>query len=146
MNIDLLKTMHSSLCITFATDAPYSIGGISGERVGYAQDPCVVLTVVCRDEDLSALVPVVRQRLYGELAERGWTPDNVAFTPSTQRNRRRKFRDGNERSASFGRDKFGMEYRFTFLMDSHLASATFAGFGSFRSIPVNGTTNEEVPS
>jgi hypothetical protein len=133
--LDILKQAHSSLCIRFGTDAPFAIGPIRGEKVGYAQDPCVALDVTCRDEDLSALVPIVRQRVYGELAERGWGPDDVQFTPMTLRWRRRKFRDENESSSSYGRDKFGIAYRFTFRMESELARATFTGFGSFRPLP-----------
>lgn len=139
---DLLKLAHGSLCIRFGTTAPFSIGRVSAERVGYAQDPCLTLNVVVRDEDLPALVPIVRQRVYGELAERGWTADDIAFTPSTMRGRRRKFRDENESSESFGRDKFGTEYAFRFHMERELAAATFVGFGSFRSLPTKGTPNE----
>ena len=132
---DLLKAIHSSLVITFGTSAPFMIGRISGEKVGYAQDPSVVVAVYCRDEDVPALVPIVRQRVYRELGERGWTADDIGFTPSTMRGRRRKFRDENESSESYGRDKFGTEYRFRFDMGRELARATFQGFGSFKPLP-----------
>ena len=132
MDDSLLKAVHESLCIRFGTTAPYAIGQVTAEKVGYAQIPSVVVTVTCRDEDVGALVPIVRQRVYGELAERGWTADDVEFRPSMMRGRRRKFRDENESSRSHGRDKFGVEYRFRFDMGRALASATFVGFGSFR--------------
>jgi hypothetical protein len=135
-NEELLKAMHSSLTIRWGTSAPFHIGPISGEKVGFAQDPSVVLTVICREEDLSALVPIVRQRVYGELAERGWTPDDIGFTPGTQRNRRRKFIDQNESSDSYGKAKFGMEYRFRFdIVTARMKAATFSGGGSFKPIP-----------
>lgn len=133
--IELAKAAHASLCIRFGTLAPYNIGHVSAERVGYAQIPSVVVTVICRDEDIGSLVPVVRQRVYGELAERGWTPDDIGFTPSTQRGRRRKFRDENESSESHGKDKFGIEYRFRFDMEKPLAAATFTNFGTFKELP-----------
>ena len=135
MNDELLKAMHASLCVRFGTPAPYSIGRVSGEKVGYAQDPCLVVNVVCRQESIEALVPIVRQHVYGELAERGWTPDDIEFTQGTQRGRRRKFRDQNETSESYGRDKFGVEHRFSFRMGRELARATFQGFGSFKPLP-----------
>lgn len=133
---ELLKSAHSSLCITFGTTAPFSIGGFGAERVGFAGIPSVVVGVTCRDEDLPAMVPIVRQRLYRELAERGWTPDDVEFSPSTQRGRQRRFRDENESSASCGRNKFGYEVRFRFGMGRALTEAAFAGGGwSFRRLP-----------
>lgn len=141
-DLDLLKQAHASLCITWGTTGPYSIGRVSGERIGYAQDPCLVVTVTCREEDLSALVPVTRQHIYRELAERGWTPDDVAFTPSTQRGRRRRFTDGNEASETHGRNRMGVDHRFSFRMERDLAHATFNGFGSFRPLPTRGTPNE----
>src|SRR3954468_3874833 len=137
----LLKDLHASLCIRFGSTAPYRIGRVSAERVGFAQDPCLTLNVMVRDEDLSSVVPIVRQAVYRELAERGWTPDDIAFTPSTMRGRRRKFIDGNESSQSYGRHKFGTEYAFRFHMERELAATTFVGFGSFRSLPTRGEPN-----
>ncbi len=137
MSVDeqLLKAAHNSLCIRWGTTGPYAIGRVTAERIGYAQDPCVVVTVTCRDEDLSSLVPITRQRVYRELAERGWTPDDIEFRPSTQRGRRRRFVDENESSESLGRNKMGSEYRFSFRMERDLARQTFAGGGSFKNLP-----------
>lgn len=127
---ELLKAMHASLCVRWGTDAPFAIGPVSAEKIGYAAIPAVVCTVTCRDEDLDALVPIVRQRIYGELAERGWTPDDVAFRPTTQRGRRRRFVDENESSDSHGRNKMGTSYRFSFEMSREMARQTFTR-GSF---------------
>lgn len=135
MNEELLRAAHSSLAIRWGTTAPYAIGKISTEKIGYAQIPCVVLNVWCRDEDLSSLVPIVRQRVFGELAERGWDNDSIQFQPIVQRNRRRKFTDENESSDSFGKSKFGQEHRFSWEMRPELAAATFIGFGSFKPLP-----------
>lgn len=131
----LLRTAHSSLCISWGTDAPFEIGRVRAEKVGFAQIPRAVLDVVCRPEDVSALVPIVRQRVFAELAERGWDNEEIEFRPTVQRGRRRKFRDANERSGSFGRDKFGVQQTFGFDMRPELARATFQGFGSFRQLP-----------
>ncbi len=139
----LLKAAHNSLGIIWGTTGPYAIGPVSAERIGYAQDPCVVVTVTCRDEDLSSLVPITRQRVYRELAERGWTPDDIAFTPTTQRGRRRRFVDGNEASETLGKNKMGVEYRFSFGMERGLARETFVGFGSFRTLSRRGEPNEK---
>lgn len=136
---ELLVGLHASLAVRFGTSAPFTIGAIRGVKVGFAQDPCVVCDVVCRDGDLSSLVPIVRQHVYRELSGRGWDvredAELVAFTPSTQRGRRRRFVDANESSETFGRNRMGMSYEFRFLMSHALAAATFVGFGSFKTIP-----------
>jgi hypothetical protein len=134
----VLRDIHSSLCITWGTDAPYAIGSVSAERIGYAGIPCVVVTVHCREVDISALVPIVRQRVYSELAERGWGPETIQFRPTTQRGRRQKFTDQNESSSSYGRNKMGNAYRFSFeMLDPELKRQTFSGSGlsSFRKLP-----------
>jgi hypothetical protein len=139
LNESLLRQAHSSLCIRWGTTAPYAIGRVSAEKVGYAQIPSVVVTITCRDEDVSALVPIVRQRVFAELAERGWANEVIGFGPSVQRGRRRKFRDENESSETHGRDKFGNEQRFRFdIADRAFAAATFQGFGSFAQLPERG--------
>lgn len=128
---DLLRAATRSLCVHWGTNAPYSIGRVSAERIGYAQTPCVVVTATCRGEDVDVLVPILRQRVFGELAERGWGDEHIAFRPTVQRGRRRKFVDDNTASASHGRDKFGIEHRYSFEMDRDLARATFAGHGTY---------------
>lgn len=135
INEGLLRDMARSLCIRFGTTAPYAIGRISAERVGYAQIPCVRVNVWCRDEDLSALVPIVRQRVFGELAERGWGDEHILFVPSVRRGRVRMFFDENESSESCGRRKRGVEYTFHFEMRRALAAATFTSFGTYKPLP-----------
>jgi hypothetical protein len=135
-NTELLKQIHSSLCIRFGTQAPYEIGKIRAERVGFASIPTVTFDVSCRQEDVSSLVPILRQRMYGELAERGWTPDDVEFSPTVGGSYRgRMFVDQNEESESFGRKKKGVRLEFRWEMKKDLAAATFVGFGSFKSLP-----------
>lgn len=138
---ELLKQLSNSLCVRFGTDAAYWIGQVAAERVGYAQLPSVVVNVICRPEDVEVLVPIIRQRVYGELAERGWSgPDDVGFVPSIGQDSRRKkkFSDANESSPTFGRDKMGLVHRFRFDMRSkRLAAVAFAGFGSFAPLPDN---------
>lgn len=135
VNEALLRTAHSSLCIRWGTNAPFAIGHVSAEKIGFASDPCVVVTVDCRDEDVSSLVPVVRQRVFAELAERGWENQVIEFVPSVQRNRRRRFVDQNEESESYGRNKFGHEHRFSYRMvDPEFAKATFTR-GSYAQLP-----------
>jgi hypothetical protein len=95
----------------------------------------VVVDVCCRNEDVPALVPIVRQRVFAELAERGWGDEHVAVTPGVGGSyRRRKFRDENEASESHGRDKFGCALEFGFDMSAEMAAASF-NRGSFGSIP-----------
>ena len=133
--LQLLKSVHNSLAVRWGTSAPFHIGWIEAEKIGFAGIPSVVCNVFCRDEDLGSLVPIVRQRVYTELGSRGWGPDDIEFTPTTQRGRRRKFTDTNESSETRGREKFGILYRFSFEMERELAHATFQGSGSFKKLP-----------
>lgn len=131
----LVRAAASSLAITWGTGAPFAIGKIRAERVGFASLPSVVLDVYCRAEDLGSVIPIIRQRVYGELAERGWRPEDVSVVPMVGAGRTRKYRDENERSDSCGRNKMGVQHNVRFDMSRELAAATFQGFGSFKSIP-----------
>ena len=132
---ELVRGVAASLTISWHTDAPYSIGLVKAERIGFADIPCVVVYVDCKPEDVSAIVPIVRQRVFAELAERGWDNHVVDLKPSVQQNRRRKFLDGNSRSKSFRKAKFGNEHRFTFeIVDREFKTATFAG-GRYAKLP-----------
>src|SRR4051812_27172016 len=106
----LVRAAASSLAISWHTGAPFAIGKIRAERVGFASLPGVVLNVYCREADLPGVIPVVRQRVYGELAERGWRPEDISVVPMVSTGRTRKYRDENERSDSHGRNKMGVEY------------------------------------
>ena len=132
-----LRDLHGSLTFQFGTTAPYMVGAVRAEKIGFAQIPCVVVDVYVRDEDLPSLIPITRQRVFGELAERGWANETIAFVPSVQRGRRRKFVDENEGStSSLGRNKFGRQHRVSFeMVDRELVQATFVGFGSFARLP-----------
>ena len=140
-NEELLRELHNSLAVRFGTTAPYAIGPTSAEKVGFAQIPSTATRVNCREEDVSALVPIVRQRVYAELAERGWSHEHLEFRPSVREERRGRhvfFIDENESSEAYGTRKRGREYTFHFDMRQELAKATFdpsKGFGSFRRLP-----------
>lgn len=132
----LIRDASSSLCVRWGTDAPFAIGQVRAERIGYADIPCVVVTVDCRDEDVSALVPIVRQRVFAELAERRWANTVLRVSPTVQRNRRRRFIDGNESSPSFGKHKFGNDHRFSFeIVDTAFAACVFASSRRYALLP-----------
>ena len=140
MTIDeqFVRELHTSLCFRFGTTGPYAIGKTSAERVGFAQIPSTATRVNCREEHVSDLVPIVRQRVYGELAERGWSHEDLELRPSIREERRGRdcmFRDENESSESLGQRRRGREYTFHFDMRQELARATFVGFGSFKPLP-----------
>jgi len=141
----LLKAAHSSLCIRWGTSAPYAIGRVRAERVGFASIPMITVDVSCKTRDMDALVPIVRQRVYGELAERGWTPDDIEFTPTVGGSyRERLFVDENETSESVGRRKRGARLEYHWEMKPELARATFdprvrpGQAGSFATLPERG--------
>lgn len=135
MSEELLRAAHASLAIRWGTTDPFAIGKTTAERVGYADIRCTRTTVHCRDESVSALVPIVRQRVFGELAERGWDNDAIEFSPTVGRGRVRFFVDENESSPTYGKRKRGVEYTFHFEMRRELAVATFQSFGTFKPLP-----------
>lgn len=135
---ELLNAVHSSLCIRFGTTAPYAIGSVTAQKVGFASIPMVVVPVHCRQEEVSALIPIVRQRVSVELESRGWTLADLEFRPTVGGSyRRRQFVDENESSPSKGKRKFGcaLEVHFEMKRGGELAHATFQGSGSFKSLP-----------
>jgi hypothetical protein len=137
----LLRAAHKSLCIRFGTTAPFQLGKVRAEKVGYAQIPRVIMDVVCREQDVDALIPIVRQRVYGELAERGWDDTVLEFRPSVgmSSRRRARFTDQNESSQSYGRQKMGCRMTVGFdIVDAEFRHATFRGFGSYASLPSRG--------
>lgn len=142
MTIDerLLRAVHSSLTVRWGTSAPYAFGKVRCERANFAQDPFVELDVVVPDESLGSVIPVARQIVFGELAERGWPNTMVEFTPRVARGRRRRFVDQNEASESTGRNKMGVEHaiRFAIVKRSPLHVAAFPlGSGSYANLPEN---------
>ena len=146
----LLKQLHSSLCVRWGTSAPYAIGRVRAQRIGFASIPMVVVDVWCRSRDYEALIPIVRQRVYTELAERGWTPDDLKFVPTVGGSweRERLFTDGNEESESHGKRKRGVHLEFHWEMERDLARATFdprvrpGQAGSFATLPERSATDD----
>ncbi len=123
----LLVQAHTSLAIHWGTTAPFKIGKIYCRRIGFANDPMIEVEVNVKDCDVPALVPILRQRIYGELAERGWAPEAIDFKPSVQTGRRRKFVDENEYSESFGKNKIAETHLYHWLMlDKELITETWA--------------------
>lgn len=138
VNEELLRAVSDSLCIRFGTNAPFAIGRVIGERYGFADLKTVAIRVNVRDEDVSMVVPIVRQRVFAELGERGWENEQIEFVPTVRQERRGRyvfFVDENEESPSYGERKRGNEYTFHFEMRPELAKATFAEFGSYKPIP-----------
>lgn len=132
---DLAIAAHESLTIRFGTDAPYAFEKVRCEKIGFAGIPCVVIGVTCRGEDLDAMIPIARQRVSRELAERGWSLRDLKFVPNVLRGRRRRFVDENETSETRGLNKFGVQHDIRFEMERELAALTFVGGGSFKQLP-----------
>lgn len=120
----LLTGAHASLCVQFGTTAPYALGAIRCERVGFADLPFVTISVMVAQRDMDALAPIARQHVYRYLAERDIAPEMVKFSPSVGGSyRRRRFCDQNESSPTCGKNKMGCPLEFRFEMDPLLARA-----------------------
>jgi len=117
-NERLLRQLATSDCCRFGTTAPYEPGSVQMRRVGFADIPVVEVPVFCRRQDISALVPIVRQHVFGEL-ESALIPSRIlTFTPSVSVGRRRRFTDRNESSPTLGKTKVGEYVEFRFEIDS----------------------------
>jgi hypothetical protein len=110
----LLRDTVASLCADWLTEAPFQLGELQIEKVGFAEIPVVFVNVACPAKAIRAMVPVVRQLIYRELESAGIENEIVEFTPTVQDQGRRKFVDCNERSPSKGKNIMGRLYRFAF--------------------------------
>ena len=110
----LLRDTAASLCCDLLTDAPFQMGDLQIEKVGFAEIPVAFVTVACTPKAIPSIVPVARQFIFRELEAAGIENEIVAFTPSVQGQRQGKFVDCNEHSRSKGKNKMGIFYRFTF--------------------------------
>lgn len=78
----LLRDSHASLAIRFGTSAPYLLGPLRLEKVGFAGIPVLTVPASVRERDIPALVPVCRQAAFAYFAERGVANDALTFRPS----------------------------------------------------------------
>lgn len=114
----LLRELATSSACRFGTTVPYELGPVLVKKVGFAAIPVVEVAVFCRSKDISALVPIVRQHVYGEL-ESALIPSRIlAFRPTVSVGRRRKFTDRNESSPTLGKTKVGEDVEFRFEIDA----------------------------
>ncbi len=110
-----MRDVAASLACDLLTTAPLQMGDLQIEKVGFAEIPVAFVTVVCSPKSLSAVVPVVRQYVFRELAAAGIENGILEFRPTVQdQDRRRRFVDCNEHSQTKGKNKIGRSYRFAF--------------------------------
>lgn len=109
-----LRDTAASLACDLLTDAPFQMSDLQIEKVGFAEIPVAFVTVACPAKAISALVPVVRQFVFRELAAAGIDNEIVEFTPRVESKCRRRFVDCNEHSPTKGKNKMGRVYRFSF--------------------------------
>lgn len=99
----------------WCTTAPFQIGDLQVERIGFAGIPVVYVMVTCPPKAVSSLVPVARQVVFRELTAAGLENEILEFAPGVQdQGRRLRFVDCNERSPTKGKNKMGRQYRFSF--------------------------------
>ena len=134
----LLRTAAASPAVRFGTIAPFQLGNVEIEKIGFADIPVMLVNVYCRREDITALVPIVRQHVFGELETAGFSNEIVEFTPGVATNQVRMFVDCNESSPSLGKRRRGNHCRFTFeIKKEHVGKFDWGGFcGKYGSIPV----------
>lgn len=109
-----LREVAISLASDLLTDAPFQMGDLQIEKVGFAGIPVVFVMVACPSSAISVLVPIVRQFVFRELEAADITNEALEFRPTVEPQRRRRFVDCNEHSLTTGKHKMGCVYRFTF--------------------------------
>jgi hypothetical protein len=110
----LLRGVAKSFYLSYGTNAPFQLGPVRFERIGFADIPVALVHVFCRRDAVAALVPIVRQHVYHELETAGLSSDILEFVPGAQVNETRMFVDCNESSPTKGKTKRGQSCRFTF--------------------------------
>jgi hypothetical protein len=120
---DLLRQVSASKFVTFGTSAPYTVSRPPYlERIGFASIPVVGVEIVGA-EDTAMFTAIARQLVLRELADRGLGHVRVSLIPTVGGSyRKRKFKDTNERSGSFGRMKFGRTLDFHFEIERGFVS------------------------
>jgi hypothetical protein len=111
----LARDVAASLACDLLTNAPFQMGGLQIEKVGFAEIPVAFVIVICSPKAISAVVPVVRQFVFRELTAADIDNEILEFKPTVQdQDRRRRFVDCNEHSPTKGKNKMGRAYRFAF--------------------------------
>ena len=110
----LLRDAAASLCCDLLTNAPFQMGELQIEKVGFAKIPVAFVTIACPPKAVSAIVPVARQFIFRELEAAGIENEILVFTPTVQEQRRVRFVDCNEHSPTKGKNKMGRFYHFAF--------------------------------
>lgn len=111
---EVLRDMAASLCADWLTNAPFQLGELRIEKVGFAEIPVAFVMVACSPKAITAMVPVVRQFIFREMEAAGIENEILEFTPSVQDQKGVRFVDCNEHSPTKGKNKVGRLYRFTF--------------------------------
>ena len=112
------RAIHRNPQIVLVTAKPHAIGEPRLEKVGFARTPELLVTVNCRRADVGDLIPLVRQRAFAFLAERGISDEHLRFVPRVSfGERRRSFTDQD------GVRRFGQEHEIRFDLSKMLADA-----------------------
>jgi len=113
-NERLLRDVAADNAIRFGTTAPCNPSHFTIRRVGFASIPVVELEVDCRQQDLRALTPVVRQLVFHKLRAHDVSPDIINFTPTVAVERSCLFVDVNPDSPTKGNRKRGNHCKWHF--------------------------------
>ena len=104
------SSLYTSRGIRFGTSAPYKIGYVGPDRIGFADIPMVVVEMYGKES--GSLVPIARQLAMAVAAKNGLQMD--MGPPGLKIGRERLFTDENPSSPSFGKRKRLQEYTYQF--------------------------------
>lgn len=111
---EVIRDMAKSFFVNLGTNAPFAMGSVSFNKIGFAAIKVAQIWVYCRPDTLRAITPVVRQFVFRELESMGLSSEILETVPSVMTGKTTMFVDINESSPTKGKRKRGAAHRFSF--------------------------------
>ena len=106
----MLREVSSSHGISFGTDVPYRFAPVGFSRIGFADIPVAGCRVYTKD--IEPVVPLVRQHIMRVCHEHGLDVGALEMSVTVGiETRKRKVKDENKSSKSYGKDKILSAWR-----------------------------------
>ena len=106
-----LSDIYGSTGIRFGTNAPYAVRAVTPDRIGFADDPAIVVDMLVKREDIDSVVPIARQLAMINAQINGI---HIDLRPSVKIRRLRTAMDRNPSSRSVGKNKRMAEVEYIF--------------------------------
>ena len=109
-----LSDIYGSTGIRFGTSAPFAVRAVTPDRIGFADDPAIVVDMLVKEGHIDAVVPIARQLAMINAKVNGI---HIDLRPSVKIRRLRTAMDRNPSSRSVGKNKRMSEVEYIFRVD-----------------------------